>query len=1440
MMKNKLICFLAASAIILSTVLPVIPAQTVRAEETDAAASEEISGGTELYLVPENATGSAVDAADSGKLQLWSRDDGRRQSFIVSEQGDDYYFTEAMSGKVIEVPNGNTANGTQLQLADFDGSDKQLWTLDKAGDSSYYIHSKINSEYVMDNYRATSSNGALIAVNVLKNGSNQRFSFISKEEAQTQEQGFAGYGEDESYGIIPLCAGSCSVDMGWSNSNISSYKTHRNKNQSWKLRKKGDYYAFVSDHNGQAVQVQNNKAEDNAELKGAAYTGEDKQLFRLDPAGDGTYYIRSKLNENYVWDVWGASESNDTKIMLYKAHYHSNQRFRFVHLSTVEEMSAWGASRSDCYAADYDIWDGANDTDWYYADKNARTYELDSARDLAGLSKLVREGTCDFEGKTIILTRDINLAGVEWRRIGLSGNPFKGSFNGGGHAITGLSITTTDSQDGFFGEVNGGSITNFAIKGSVSGDWNTGGVVGNMSKGHIVNVYSEVSLTRATDDNEGGICGRLGYGAYAEHCTQNARVNSGDADPDRGGIAGYQCGVIRYCVNMQSIDCNWDCLGGISGACKDGKIEYCANYGQVSGGGDTQWAGGICGKTTEDAVVFGCYNSGYVFSNDDDDIGGIVGERCDSSKVYCCINTGTVKGDDRIGGIVGYGNCMYCFNAGAVTGDDDVGAVSGKTGARMEWCRALSWTSDRLHGAGDNNGAEWISADDIIKGKLCWDLNRQDGKLQLGGYGPEYSEVFYQNLGGDSLPSFTGQKVTQDGNGYTNGNYEVRAEYKKGYGTVAGAGSYKSGAVTLTATPADGCEFDHFEVSHTKVNFKTLRGTLRKYPSEEVETYKEDKITLTQNIDTSYRVKAVFKVYDEVPEDLRQKVKIELECVDDADGWNGSTIPVYLIDSAEERHLWEVSRSDLDDDDETVSHTFDLGAASPVSLEAWPDFGGGITFRSYGLKARMWVNDAGSAIESSKVTIRSYPFISSKYGNDYMNITFENRGNSSVGVLDGDGNLDVKGTYTKCTEAWDAAQKLGEKAVIRLDSVWLLSDRLYLNGNKTVTIDLNGFPMIRSIKKTKKNGEVIEIMSGSTLNVIDSNASRKSCSSFKGGSIQGGRSTNGGGVFHVRGTLNMTGGAIYNGGTTDCGGGIQCKGGNVNLKNTLIAGCWSNKARIYDNNGGAVAVRDGGKVRMEGCTIRACRANEKGGAIHMNSDNAEVTLIDTVIKGCRATDDEGGAIYQDDGDLYCENTTFDCNLTDDRGGAVYINTDNPSSFVNCLFKGNQCENDDGGAIYLDDDNLYMCGCTLTGNACSDEGGAIYLSKNSSIDLAGKMVIRNNDGTGTWDNLVLGKNAYLYDAGLEPGSEVHLRSTSNGETEMSESGYEISEYQMKNYLVSDYSGGLKLTDTKNLSTKLEASAFSSGKAAVIIGGILIILAGAGAGIMISRKRKGEQS
>ena len=1261
---------------------------------------------------------------------------------------------------------------------------------------------------------------------------------------------FAHYGVDEEYAIVPCNAGNSSIDSS-DGTTMHLWKTHRKTNQIWTLVKVGDYYYFKTKASGKVVHVPYAKAENGQRLQCFDYNGGDNQLWRLESMGDGTYCIHSKLNDSFVWDVWGASRDNGSAIALGYQHGAPNQRFRLVHTSTIEPMSEWGSSRQDCNGTDWSVWDGSCDYSWYDNHRNERDLYISTAAQLFGLTSLVANGY-EMEGKTIHLTRDINLAGITWTPIGYyGGHWFRGSFNGHNHVIIGLNrVDTSEDSDyvGLFGRVAGGTICNLAVKGTIAGDAITGGVVGTLQWGHLCNIYSEVTLNNCTDVREGGICGEIGYGGLVDHCTQNASINSTDWDDNRGGIAGYSDGTIRYCVNNATVKHAWDYAGGIAGT-SSGVVEFCANHGTIAGGEYSKYVGGITGLTTNGSVIIGCYNDGEVHTKDNDYVGGICGYESPDWCVICCINAGRVYGRDQIGGISGEGRPIKCLNTGVVTGRNEVGAIGGNARSDTPWCYALAYSSAYLSGKAGSR-AEWVSANEIISGRICYELDYDPVTYDTYGITAPLS----QNIGSDPMPTFGSSKVTKSGGTYKNDEYRVTAECDRGYGSVEGVGAYRKGdAVTLTAKPAAGCVFDHFEVktADNTHDWTGWNGSKYYYPIVIVKTYKEETIKLTNSIDKSYTVRAVFKIFDDTPDDMKVNVKVELECTDDAGGWNSNIIPVDLVDSAGEKHRWDVNRISLDDVKEKVSHTFNLGTASPVAVYVYPDFGGGLTFRNYGLKARIWVNENGNAMESSEVIIRSWPFASSLSGDDYMNISFENYGNSTVG----------SNTFIKCSDAWDNAKKSSGSKIV-LTSAWLLDRPLELSSGQTVNLDLNGYPIIRTIKKTQDDGELFKINEGATLNISDSSPTRKSSADFTGGSIQGGRSDNTAGLIECQGTLVMTGGTLYNGGTTDKGGAVKLTGsGKANLTGVLISNCWSDKATFYQNEGGAIYMSNKANATLKDCTIRFCRAYDYGGGIYLEDDDnrlncenvnmltctadnnqgggvyqdyGETNWVGGSIKNCRAGEDNGGGFYQNNGKAYFQNVSFEGNYSEDNGGAYYCDTDAGLWFIGCKMLQNSAD-DDGGAIYMNKKNMYLEDCSVTSNAAIGDGGGIYVSRSGSIIVSGTTAIRNNDGNDTLDNLVLGRNALIYDYGLMPGSEIHLRSTSNGDAKIG--GSLTSEYQLSHYFHADH-GKLELTDTETVNTELRASIFSEGKGALIIGAVVMIAALAG-GIIYSRKRrKGE--
>ncbi|MBR0412272.1 MAG: RICIN domain-containing protein [Eubacterium sp.] len=971
---------------------------TAYATKSSITLEDAVDSDKYYFLSLNQIPSSALDISDDGYAQLWEITPGTTHSFKIHEKGGYYYFEDYDTGQVLEVENGNAAKLSKIVLADYDGSDKQLWSLNNNGENYYEICSKLNSGLAINNYYARKNNGNTFVLHPHNFGSNEIFAFVEDTSLKDEKYGSTDtdaaettafendlerYGLAEEYSIVPCCAGGARVDMSTaSDRSIQLYKTTLGTNQLWTLGKVGEYYYIKSKYDGKVVEVPGGNAASGAVLSCADYNGSDKQLWALEDMNDGTFALHSKLNNGLVWDVQNNTSADFSKILLYPQHRYSNQRFRFIHISSVEPVSEWGSKIHDCEGTNRDIWDGSYTYDWYYGHQNDNDFYLNSASDLAGLASLVQNGN-GFGYKTVHLMCDINLADINWTPIGFNDHWFYGSFNGHDHSVIGLRRDDKTNNNGLFGQFYGGTLCNLAVKGTMYGDYNTGGVVGNLERGYLYNIYSEVTIRNAADDFAGGIVGKCGYAGFIEHCTQNAKVNSNDQDNHRGGIVGYTDGNVRYCVNNARVYCNWNCVGGIAGTLSGGRVDYCANYGTVGGGDYAERIGGIVGESKNQGTIYGCYNEGTVFSDDDDYVGGIDG-RCDGWYVSCSINLGRVYGDDQVGGISGWGKPVLCFNAGIVTGDSEVGAVSGADSCSQ--CLALAWSAANLSGTGSDNSNAWVNSADTISGKVCRMFND-------GGAG------FTQNIGSDPYPTFGASKVTESGGKYINSEYRVSVDYVRGYGTVTGAGVYKSGAVKLKAIPADGCVFDHFEVKSAKSGGKMTawNGSEQPCPAVDIKTYKSKTITLTKNIAQSYSVRAVFKIFDEVPEDMKVKVKLELECVDDAEGWNSSEIPVTLVDTAGVEHTWEASRYDLDAEGEKQEHTFDLGAANPVAVYATPDFGGGLTFRSYGLKARMWINGSGQAIESGNIVIRSWPFISSKWGDDYMHITFGDSGNSKVG-----------------------------------------------------------------------------------------------------------------------------------------------------------------------------------------------------------------------------------------------------------------------------------------------------------------------------------------------------------------------------------------------------------------------------------------------------------
>ena len=325
-------------------------------------------------------------------------------------------------------------------------------------------------------------------------------------------------------------------------------------------------------------------------------------------------------------------------------------------------------------------------------------YKIATADDLLEFADKVNDDSGNYTDIDAELTADIDLSeicgeniggqSVSWTPIGSISRPYSGTFNGAGHTISGLYIKSSDNDQGLFGRVNGGTVQNLTVSGSVSGGWYVGGVVGYNNSG---------TVTGCTFSGSGSVSG----GGYV------------------GGVVGYSSGGISAsasvtnCYNTGEVS-GGEYVGGVVGL-NSGTVENCYNTGTVTGTND--YVGGVVGWNSRN--VTNCYNTDSItVTGSGGRVGGVVGYN--SRNVTNCYNTGTVTGPDsgnsnKVGGVVGWndsGTVKNCYNTGSVSGSY-VGGVVGDNSGTVTGCYFLKQDPE-IPGIGNDEDAEGAAVVDNL------------------------------------------------------------------------------------------------------------------------------------------------------------------------------------------------------------------------------------------------------------------------------------------------------------------------------------------------------------------------------------------------------------------------------------------------------------------------------------------------------------------------------------------------------------------------------------------------------------------------------------------------------------------------------------------------------------------------------------------------------
>ena len=293
------------------------------------------------------------------------------------------------------------------------------------------------------------------------------------------------------------------------------------------------------------------------------------------------------------------------------------------------------------------------DKDKGYTDDGQGNYTVTSAEGLKNIAKLVNEQW--NLGINITLTSDIDLSGIDWTPIGIDYNhQYKGTFNGGDHTITGLTVTGSDQYAGLFGYIDtGGKVKNVTLEDvkieSNNGRGCVGGVAG-WSYGNIENCSVSGSVSGSGMNGiAGGVVG-FQVGGSLTGCSSSATVNAGNT---AGGVAGttnngatltacYATGDVT--VENDGTSNAW--AGGVVGSNGGGTLTACYAWGKVTGSGSgTIYTGGVTGSN-DLGTLTACYHAKGTVSGPGGATGGVAGRNFKGLMPYGGIITACYWGDN--------------------------------------------------------------------------------------------------------------------------------------------------------------------------------------------------------------------------------------------------------------------------------------------------------------------------------------------------------------------------------------------------------------------------------------------------------------------------------------------------------------------------------------------------------------------------------------------------------------------------------------------------------------------------------------------------------------------------------------------------------------------------------------------------------------------------
>jgi len=481
---------------------------------------------------------------------------------------------------------------------------------------------------------------------------------------------------------------------------------------------------------------------------------------------------------------------------------------------------------------------------------SGKTYTVNSAEELAWVASQCNSGNNYFSSYTVKLGTDIGLSAHLWTPIGTQFNSFKGTFDGNGKTITGLTVSgaDTDYNVGLFGYIYCATIQNVmlsdvSISAAETGtnDHYAGALVGFVNNSAVTGCSASgtVSVSNSTVDADpytyyaGGLIGYINNGSTYEvsDCSSSVSLSASCVlqTTSRCVIGGLIGGVGTYAAIKRSYatgaisNTNNIFAGGLVGQVVGMQSSISNSYATGSITGSFSYGGGLVGRISiGDTTVANCYAMGDVKddSNKETYAGGLVGNTATSSISYS-YSAGEASGASNNGGFAGeynssdgvsdvYYNSTNSNGIGVINSSSQILGFTGLSAEDMKISFASTLNTNQspapwLWIPGKNNNYPVLDG----VGDGIAPTYTVSGKLSAGSTGvtalDDIEVKLYKYDSGTYTYSATTYKAnTADGGGFTianvpDGTYRAVIAAGSNYGESAAADDFTVSGADVTA-----------------------------------------------------------------------------------------------------------------------------------------------------------------------------------------------------------------------------------------------------------------------------------------------------------------------------------------------------------------------------------------------------------------------------------------------------------------------------------------------------------------------------------------------------------------------------------------------------------------------------------------------------------------